>query len=142
MTFTTAVDIRAVAPEGAGLFARVADEVFDAPILPDRLAAYLADPMQAMVVAVADGMVVGQARGAVVRNPDEGDVFYIDNLGVAPDFRRRGIASRLIDALADVARARGCEVMWVGTEPDNLPARGLYRRRGADATMAYYEWRL
>lgn len=68
----------------AALFARVADDVFDAAIDPARLAAYLADPTQAMAVTTADGMIVGQARGAVVRNPDDADTFYIDNLGVTP----------------------------------------------------------
>ena len=26
-------------------------------------------------------------------------------------------------------KAIGCEEAWVGTEPDNLPARGLYEQR-------------
>ncbi|WP_263484281.1 GNAT family N-acetyltransferase [Mesorhizobium sp. CA8] len=28
-----------------------------------------------------------------------------------------------------IGRAHGCEEAWVGTEPDNLPARALYETR-------------
>lgn len=35
------------------------------------------------------------------------DTFYIHNLGVAPRYRGRGLARRLVGTLFDVARARG-----------------------------------
>ena len=37
--------------------------------------------------------------------------------------------------MLELGKAIGCEEAWVGTEPDNLPALGLYeqRRRAGDA---------
>lgn len=120
-------------PANAAILARVAEDVFDDQIDPARLAAYLAEPNHLMVVAVADGEVVGQARGVVHRHPDQPTELYIDNLGVTPALQRRGIATRLLDELCDWGRDLGCEESWVATEPDNEPACATYARRGAEA---------
>ena len=34
--------------------------------------------------------------------------------------------------LMEAARARGCKGIWLGTEPDNAAALGLYRSLGGD----------
>lgn len=137
------VQIIRVGPEQSGLLDRVAEDVFDERIDLGRLAAYLADPSHLMVVAVAHGEVIGQARGVVHRHPDEPTELYIDNLGVTPARKREGIATRLLDDLVNWSRARGCEQAWVVTEDDNEPARALYEGRGSDAesiVMYFYEF--
>jgi ribosomal protein S18 acetylase RimI-like enzyme len=137
------VQIIRVGPEQSGLLDRVAEDVFDERIDLGRLAAYVADPSHLMVIAVANGEVVGQARGVVHRHPDEPTELYIDNLGVTPARKREGIATRLLDDLVDWGRSRGCEQAWVGTEPDNEPARALYQGRGSEAetfVMYFYEF--
>lgn len=120
-------------PANAAILARVADDVFDDDIDPSRVAAYLRAPGHMMVLAIADGTVVGQACGVIHRHLDLPTELYIDNLGVAEDFRRRGVASRLLDELVAWGRAEGCEESWVATEPDNDPACALYAGRGASA---------
>jgi len=122
-----------IGPQDAGLLDRIAEDVFDHEIDPARLAAYLADPGHAMVLALSGGEVVGQARGMICRHPDKPSELYIDNLGVTPARRREGIATRLLDALVAWSRGLGCEVAWVATEPDNVEARALYQGRGAEA---------
>lgn len=135
-------DIVRAGPAEADLLAHVAVDVFDAPIEPQKLAAYLAEPGHLMVLAVAGGEVVGQARGIVHRHPDLPTELYIDNLGVTPDRRRERLATRMLDELVAWGRELGCEEAWVGTEPDNAAARALYDRRGAEAesfVMYVYE---
>ena len=123
--------IRRVRPDDESLFDAIAEEVFDEPVNPARLAAYLAEPGHHMVVALDDGVIVGQVAAVVHRHPDKPTELYIDEVGVAAGYRRRGIARRMLDAMFDHGRAIGCKEAWVGTEPDNLPARGLYEgRRG------------
>jgi aminoglycoside 6'-N-acetyltransferase I len=124
-----------VGPAEAGLLVRVAEDVFDAPIDPARLAAYVAQPGHLMVVAVSGGQVIGQARGMVHRHPDLPTELYIDNLGVTEARRREGIASRMLEELVAWGVSQGCEEAWVGTEPDNGAARALYQGRGAEAEM-------
>ena len=132
-----------IGPEQTGLLDRVAEDVFDARIDLGRLAAYVADPSHLMVVAVSNGEVVGQARGVIHRHPDQPTELYIDNLGVTPLRKREGIATLLLDDLVAWARSEGCEQAWVGTEPDNEPARALYQGRGSEAetfVMYFYEF--
>lgn len=134
--------LRNVRGADGAIFEKVADDIFDGPVQPARLAAYLADPAHVMVLAIADGTVIGQIAGVVHRHPDLADEMYVDNLGVAPGWQRQRVATRLIDALAQVARARGCETMWVATEPDNVAANALYGSRTRAEPIAYYCWAL
>jgi ribosomal protein S18 acetylase RimI-like enzyme len=108
---------------------RVAEEVFDAPIDAIRLSAYLLQPGHHMIVAMHEDIVVGQTAAVVHRHPDKPTELYIDEVGVAVGYRRQGIARRMLELMLVYGKAIGCEEAWVGTEPDNLPARSLYERQ-------------
>lgn len=49
---------------------------------------------------------------------------------VHPEMRRRGVASRLIEAVEDVARQAGAVRMRLDTRKDLIEARALYLRHG------------
>lgn len=121
-----AIAIHSVTAENTDLLARVAEDVFDGEITPDRLGWFLAAPGHVMFVAVEADQVVGQIRGMVHLQPDRASDLYIDNLGVAPSHKRRGIATMLIAALIAWAKAQGCISVWLATETDNDEAIGLY----------------
>jgi len=127
------VEIRRVAASDAAVFARVAHGVFDEPIDPGRVAAYLAEPGHLMLVGLLAGEVVAQVAAVIHRHPDKVTELYIDEVGVAPAFHRRGIARRMLDEMLALGKALGCDEAWVGTEHDNQAARGLYEYRGAAA---------
>ena len=128
-----AVEIRRLTPADASLLDRVADDVFDEPVDHALLAAYLAEPGHLMLVAIDDGTVIAQLAAIIHRHPDKPAELYIDEVGVTPAFQRKGIARKMLDAMISIGRDLGCEEAWVGTEPENLPARGLYESRGAEA---------
>lgn len=135
------IEIRRLSQADTALLDRVAQDVFDDEVDPARLTAYLAEPGHLMVVAVAGGVVVGQCAAVIHRHPDQATELYIDNLGVAPDFKRRGIASRMVDEVFAWGRSLGCEEAWVGTEPDNVEGRGFYESRNAQAIpIVMYEY--
>ena len=55
-----------------------------------------------------------------------GDYCYLQDLFVAEAGRRRGVATALIEAVANAARKRGCSrVYWI-TQETNLDAQKLY----------------
>ncbi|TPI66431.1 GNAT family N-acetyltransferase [Mesorhizobium sp. B3-1-3] len=140
------VEIRRLHPGDDALVMRVADNVFDEPVRPDRLAAYLAAPGHFMIVAIVDQTVVGQCAAVIHRHPDKVSELYIDEVGVAPPFQRQGIARKMLDAMFEIGREHGCEEAWVGTEPDNEPARALYETRrephGKAEDFVMYVYRL
>lgn len=136
------VQILRASAEDAHLFGRVGEEVFDEPIDPARLAAYLADRNHLMVIAVADEEVVGQCAAVIHRHPDKPTELYIDEVGVCPRFWRQGVATRMMDEIAAWGRERGCAEAWVGTERDNVAANALYRRHASPEGFVMYLWDL
>ncbi|RWE53947.1 GNAT family N-acetyltransferase [Mesorhizobium sp.] len=140
------VEIVRLNPGDDALVMRAAEEVFDEPVRPDRLAAYLREPAHFMIIAVAEGIVVGQCAAVIHRHPDKVSEFYVDEVGIPPAFQRQGIATKMLDAIFELGREHGCEEAWVGTEPDNIAARALYEARkephGSAEEFVMYVYRL
>ena len=137
------VALQRVTADEFARFDRIADEVFDEPIEPERLRDYLAAPGHLMILAIDDGVVVGQCAAVVHHHPDKVTELYIDELGTAGSHRRHGIARSMIDAMFEWGRQLGCRESWLGTELDNTAANALYRSiPGRFDTMAYYEFEL
>ncbi|MHA7818559.1 MAG: GNAT family N-acetyltransferase [Erythrobacter sp.] len=126
--------------ENIHLLARVAPGAFDHDIDPERLARYLAGPANWMAVAIHDGQVVGMLMAVIHDHPDKPTELFLDEMGTGDDWRRKGIARALIEKLFERADAEGIEEIWLGTETDNTPARGLYESFGhtrEDAVIYY-----
>ena len=76
-------------------------------------------------------------------HPDKAPELWINEVGVAPSWQRRGLGKAMIEALLAHARAIGCAEAWVGTEPDNTAARGLYEAIGGEVEPAViFTWSL
>ncbi|MBO42316.1 MAG: hypothetical protein CMM28_01185 [Rhodospirillaceae bacterium] len=52
------------------------------------------------------------------------------SMGVIPEFRRRGVASSIMRALASQALHRGARAIFLEVGVDNFPAKHLYRMSG------------
>ncbi|MFN2100451.1 GNAT family N-acetyltransferase [Altererythrobacter sp. MF3-039] len=127
----------------ASLLENVAPGVFDESIKPDRLERYLAQPTNWLGVALEGELVVGQVMCVVHDHPDKQTEIFLDEIGTGDEWRRKGIANALIKAVFERADEAGIDEIWLGTEPDNLPARGLYEKTGAKgepALIYYLEW--
>jgi ribosomal protein S18 acetylase RimI-like enzyme len=130
------VSVRVLGPHDATLLERVADDVFDDPIDPKLAAEFLGDPRHHLAVAIDEGVVVGMASGVHYVHPDKPAELWVNEVGVAPGYQRRGIGRRLMLALFQRAKELGCAEAWVGTETANLAARGLYAAVGGnESTM-------
>jgi ribosomal protein S18 acetylase RimI-like enzyme len=122
------VEIRTVQSGDKVLFGKIADEVFDNPIDAAVLSRYLATPGHHLVVAIADGQIVGQVSAVTHRHPDLRPMeLYVDEVGVSPAYQRRKIATLMLEQMFALGRAEGCVEAWLATEPDNEAARALYQ---------------
>jgi ribosomal protein S18 acetylase RimI-like enzyme len=73
----------------------------------------------------------GVFRGFVVAQRDgQTPVWQIEPLGVLPEFRRRGIARRLMTEALAMMRSRGATGVRLGVIDGNTPAQTLYRSLG------------
>jgi ribosomal protein S18 acetylase RimI-like enzyme len=70
-----------------------------------------------------------QAAGNVAPSPPV-DAFYVDALAVAPEWRRQGIAHRLLDEAHAQARLAGLPRLALDTGLQNTGARRLYEAYG------------
>jgi ribosomal protein S18 acetylase RimI-like enzyme len=124
------VSIRRLTPELASSFPSVADEVFDAKPTAEHLEKLALMPGHALFVGVGGEVVVGQLLAMIQFQADRAPQLYIDNLGVAPPFKRQGVARGLFDAAMSWGRDSGCDTVWLATDVGNSEARGFYASLG------------
>ena len=129
---TSTVSIHLITSANASLLGRVDADVFDNPVQPALVEAFLANPANVLVVAVAEETVIGMASGIAYVHPDKPLQMFVNEVGVAERFRRRGIGKELVRALLDQARELGCAEAWVATEVGNAAARALYATLGGE----------
>lgn len=118
----------------SGFLDALAPDVFDHPVDPTQLKNFIGDPRHVMMLAVEDGLVVGMASAVEYFHPDKQPQLWINEVGVSPAYRRRGIGRRLTTALVDFAVQRGCSYAWLGTDLKNIAAQACF------ASVANVEW--
>ncbi|MGX1882595.1 GNAT family N-acetyltransferase [Streptomyces sp. NPDC055287] len=109
-----------------------AEHLYDGPARPEWAERFLASPGHLMLIAYVDGEPAGMVSGIEMSHPDKGTEICLYELSVDEAHRRRGIGRALTQALAEVAKERGCYDMWVGVERDNDAALATYRSTRAE----------
>ncbi len=121
--------------------------VFDAPdhyqsAPPDAayLSGLLASPTFIAVAARHDGRVVGGLAAYVLPKFEQArSEVYIYDLAVDEPFRRRGVATGLIDTLRGVAAEREAWVIYVQADPEDAPAVALYSKLGVREDVLHFD---
>jgi ribosomal protein S18 acetylase RimI-like enzyme len=125
-----AIEVRIVGVEDRELLTHVAPEVFDNPLDPGWTAEFLRDPRLHLAVALEGDTVVGFASGMHYPHPDKPPELFINEVGVAPSHRGRGVARQVLSVLLALGRKLGCREAWVLTSRRNEPAMRLYAGLG------------
>lgn len=86
-----------------------------------------------------DGRLVGNVTLLTTKSPQR---FLVANVAVHPDYRRRGIARGLMEAVHEEVRRRGGKEILLQVERDNSPARDLYDSMGYANLGSMTTWRL
>jgi ribosomal protein S18 acetylase RimI-like enzyme len=122
---------------GEGQAVVAAAGLFDSP--PDLATAdrFLATPGHHLLIAYEGETPVGFVSGVELSHPDKGTEMFLYELAVDEAFRRRGIATALVEALLEIARQRSCYDLWVLTDADNDAALATYRGSGTTAESGH-----
>jgi len=132
---TTGIEVRLLGAEDTALLDRIAPGVFDDPLDAAATRRFLGDPRHHLAVAIDGGTVVGMASAVHYDHPDKpAPEMWVNEVGVAPTHRERGLGKRLLARLIEEARALGCHEAWVLTDRSNHPALRLYRALGGRET--------
>ena len=127
------MEIRALGP-GDDDAVVAAQQLFDGPARAEATARFLEEPGSHLLVGYVDGEPAGFVSGVEVTHPDKGTEMFLYELAVGEAHRRRGHGRALIEALAALARERGCVGMFVFVDDDNEAGRAAYRSAGGAET--------
>lgn len=136
------IEFKELTQENLRILDNVRPGTFDNDIRPDQARDFVESKLHRMVVAVAVGQVVGMASGTVILHPDKAPQFFVNEVGVQEEFRRRGIGRQLCQVLIQGGRDNGIDDIWLATEERNAAARGLYSGLSARETtgIVVYDW--
>ena len=116
-------------------------DAYEATPPSDRyLQRLLGDEKFVALAAIESGEVIGGLAGyELVKFERERSEFYIYDLAVREDRRRRGVATALIDELTRIAAAAGAEVVFVQADYGDDPAIALYSKLGRREDVMHFD---
>lgn len=119
-------------------------ETSDPGSMADVLARLDGHPDYALLAAHIDGDCVGTATGVVCHGLYGGADSYlvIEDVVVDPAYRRRGVATALLDELERFARERSCKQIILMTETCRDDALALYESAGFSARWTGFKKKL
>jgi len=139
------VDLLILNQQNATILNNIAEAVFDHPINPTSLNAFLACPRHIMVLAIEEKIVIGMASAVEYFHPDKAPQLWINEIGVTPSKRNQGIGRQLIQQLLTIAKERHCVFAWLGTDTDNYSAQSCFKavpNGEKPDSFLMYEWEL
>ncbi len=92
------------------------------------------------LVAIADARVIGALVTYELRKfEQERSEFYIYDLAVSQEQRRKGVATALIAELGTIAKARGSASIYVQADLGDAPAVALYSKLGTREDVLHFD---
>ena len=119
------MEIRRTVPDDVPMIAALEAEIFPDAWSERDIFSYVCMTGSMCYTALSDGKVIAYIIGRLIA--PEGEIYRI---ATREDFRRRGIAYRLLDFAAKTERGKGLEVLFLEVRAGNIPARNLYRSYG------------
>lgn len=106
------------------------------------LADYIASDRNILVAAFDEDRVAGIAIGYVLLHPSGNKTLYIDELDTHPDYRRQGVATKIMEKFFAVGRLQDCSEVWLSSSKTNHIAHTFYAKleptEQKDATIFGY----
>ena len=121
-----AVEIRKMRLEDVEAVVDIETEAFSSPWRKETFAGLIDRPsLEVLVMEHADEGVIGYAVLWCILEQGE-----LANVAITPRMRGKGLGSRLLDRVLEVARRRGVEAVYLEVRTSNTRALDLYRRFG------------
>lgn len=119
------IEIAKMTREHPAEIARLEEICFSDPWSEKSIASELKNGLSLWLVALDGEAVVGYVGSQSVLG--ETDMM---NLAVSPDYRRQGVAERLVEELICRLKTQGNHCLTLEVRSSNLPARKLYEKMG------------
>lgn len=100
---------------------------FAHPLSKTNLAMLLPGGIGHGYVIVDEEKGVAAAYGGIITVLDEGQIL---NIATHPDYRRRGLGEKVLDAIITDSNEKGIKFITLEVRESNAAARGLYEKKG------------
>lgn len=117
--------VKPLTPKDARELAYLELEIFPSPWSETSLQSFLALPNVSGEAALAKDQIIGY-----IFEQYAADEAHILNLGVRPQYRRKGIASFLLERFLIRCRKRGADICYLEVRAGNIAAQKLYFQNG------------
>ena len=128
------MEVRSLSLEDESLLLEAEPGLFDDEIRPKLVTEFLRDPRHHLVAAIEQGAIIGFLSALHYVHPDKPAELWINEVGVVPTHRHKGVGKALITAALSIGRELGCRQAWVLTDSENEPAKALYASAGGTAS--------
>ncbi|MGA9191422.1 MAG: GNAT family N-acetyltransferase [Anaerolineales bacterium] len=128
------MEVRPISLEDEALLLQTEPGLFDHEIQTNLASEFLRDPRHHMLAAVENGTVIGFLSAVDYIHPDKPAELWINEVGVLPTYRNKGVGKALIAAALSIGRELGCRQAWVLAGRENEPAKALYASAGGTAS--------
>jgi len=117
------------------LFSIEADFCVNSALQRQGLLQMLDNETGCLLVADADGQVVGMCSGHLtVSTAEGGPALLVEDVVVHQDFRGKGIGTRLMESLVEWGKAKGVSRFQLLADRNNTPALDFYTKLGWQTT--------
>jgi ribosomal protein S18 acetylase RimI-like enzyme len=121
--------VETITPELLAAFERLIPQLTQASIPTREELQKLIDSPSVLILARADGEIVGAAALGVFRTPS-GVHAHVEDVIVDESMRGQGIGEQLVNHLLQIAREMGLKGVSLTCNPRRVAANALYRKMG------------
>jgi ribosomal protein S18 acetylase RimI-like enzyme len=94
---------------------------------PEQLKKYLENDQNLLLLAYEGEKIAGAALCYILPHPAGDHSLYVHELDTHLNYRRQGVATKLMQELFTIAKQRKLKEVWVGTETTNKIADAFYK---------------
>ena len=121
------------------------NELSEGAYSAESLTGYLQSDGTFFFACFAGSELAGMASAQLLpRAYGKHSTLYVDELDTAVNYRRRGVATALMNEIKKLADDTDSDELWLGTEKTNIGAQKLYEKLSPDEVEAFvsYTWNL
>lgn len=109
-------------------------------IVKENARQFLSNPMNWVFACIQEEKIVGFAYGYELNRLDnKGDMLYIHEVGVLPQYHRQGIGFEILTGIKKLCKLTGICKFFLFTQKHNIAACALYEKAGGEKTKDAFD---
>ncbi|HVG40009.1 MAG TPA: GNAT family N-acetyltransferase [Chitinophagaceae bacterium] len=98
----------------------------------DYLQKFIADDRTYLLASFIDDLIVGYTLAYRFPSLYAAEYLaYLYDIEVLPQYRRKGVGRKLVEAITEILKKDGVTELWLGTAVDNVEGQALFQATGA-----------